>query len=135
MSFPNNLLSNSTWQCLSLGTSILVLGLGVLSMVAPSTAGSSLGVTGLNTSEGLAMNVKAMQFLGIRDIAAGGALLWFHRERNQKAMGVLLTSWVLVCVADTWIAAQGPRGFDGGIWGLVGGAIVMAFVGLSLVQS
>jgi hypothetical protein len=81
------------------------------------------------------MNVKAMQFLGIRDIAAGGALLWFHRERDQKAMRVLLTSWILVCVADTWIAAQGPRGFDGGTWGLVGKAVVMAFVGLGFVQS
>jgi hypothetical protein len=50
-------------------------------------------------------------------------------------MGVLLTSWLLVCVTDTWIAAQGPRGLDGGIWGLVGGAVVMAFVGLGLVQS
>jgi hypothetical protein len=135
MSFPNNLLSNSTWRRLGLGTSTLVLGLGVLSMVAPATTGSSLGVTSLSTSEGLAMNIKAMQFPGIRDIAAGGALLWFHRERNQKAMGVLLTSWVLVCVTDTWIAAQGPRGFDSGIWGLVGGGVVMAFVGLGLVQS
>jgi hypothetical protein len=35
----------------------------------------------------------------------------------------------------SWIAAQGPRGFDSGIWGLVGGAVVMAFVGLGLVQS
>jgi hypothetical protein len=50
-------------------------------------------------------------------------------------MGVLLTAWVLVCVTDTWIATQGPRSFDGGIWGLVGGAVVMAFVGLGLVQS
>jgi hypothetical protein len=101
MSFPNNLLSNSTWQRLGLGTSTLVLGLGFLSMVAPTTAGSSLGVTGLTTSEGLAMNVKAMQFLGIRDIVVGGALFWFHRERNQKASGVLQIAWVLVCVTGT----------------------------------
>lgn len=81
------------------------------------------------------MNVKAMQFLGIRDIAVGAALLWFHREGKQKEMGVVLTSWVLVCVVDTWIAAQGPRGFDGGIWGLIGGATLMAFVGIGLAQS
>lgn len=81
------------------------------------------------------MNVKAMQFFGIRDIAVGSALFWFHREGNQKAMGVVLTAWTLVCVTDTWIAAQGPRGDDGAIWGLVGGAVAMAFVGLGLVQS
>lgn len=81
------------------------------------------------------MNVKAMQFLGIRDISVGAALFGFHREGNQKAMGVVFTAWTLVCVTDTWIAAQGPRGVDGGIWGLVGGAVVMAFVGLGLAQS
>jgi hypothetical protein len=104
-------------------------------MIALSTTGDSLGVTGLTTSEGLAMNVKAMQFLGIRDIAVGAALFWFHRERNQKSAGVVLTAWVLVCVTDTWIAAQGPRSFDGGVWGLVGGAVLTAFVGLGLAQS
>jgi len=104
-------------------------------MIAPSTAGESLGVTGLVTDEGRAMNVKAMQFLGIRDIAVGAGLLWFHREKNQKAMGVILTAWTLVCVTDTYIAAKGPRGFDNGIVGLCGGAVVMAFVGLGLVQS
>ena len=104
-------------------------------MLAPSAAGESLGITGLTTEEGRAMNVKAMQFLGIRDIAVGAALIWFYQESNSRAMGVILTAWTLVCVTDTWIAAHGPRGFDNGILGLCGGALMMAFVGLGLVQS
>lgn len=81
------------------------------------------------------MNVKAMQLMGIRDVAVAASLFWFHKEGNHNAMGVLLSSWVLVCVTDTYIAAQGPRGFDNGIWGLCGGAAMMAFIGLGLVQS
>lgn len=80
MPFPKHPLSQSTWQRVGLGTTSLVFGLGALAMIAPSTAGESLGVTGLVTEEGRAMNVKAMQFLGIRDIAVGAGLLWFHRE-------------------------------------------------------
>lgn len=104
-------------------------------MIAPSAAGDSLGITGLATEEGRAMNVKAMQFLGIRDIADGAALFWFHRKRDNQAMGVILTAWTLVCVTDTWIAAKRPRGFDNGIWGLIGGAAMITFVGMGLVQS
>jgi hypothetical protein len=50
-------------------------------------------------------------------------------------MGVLITAWTLVCVTDTWVAIQGPRGWDNGIWALCGGAGVVAFVGLGLMQS
>ena len=135
MSFPNYLLSSSTWQRVGLGATSLVFGLGALAIAAPSIAGESLGITGLVTEEGRYMNVKAMQFLGIRDIAVGAALFWFYRERKRKAMGVVLTAWTLVCVTDTYIAAQGPRGYDNGIWGLTCGAVAMALVGLGLVQS
>jgi hypothetical protein len=135
MTLPNNLLSQSTWQRIGLGTTGLIFGLGVFAMLAPSTAGESLGITKLATEEGRSMNVKAMQFLGIRDIAVGAALLWLYQERNLRAMGVILSAWTLVCVTDTWIAAHGPRGFDNGILGLCGGVLMMAFVGLGLIQS
>lgn len=104
-------------------------------MLAPAAAGESLGITSLTTEEGRATNVKAMQFLGIRDVAAGAALFWFYQERNSRAMGVIFSAWTLVCVVDTWIAAHGPRGFDNGILGLCGGGLLMAFVGLGLIQS
>ncbi|PPJ57985.1 hypothetical protein CBER1_11759 [Cercospora berteroae] len=103
-------------------------------MLAPISAAEPLGIVGLTTEEGKAMTIKEMQFLGIRDIAVAAGLLWFHREKDQKAMGVILTAYTLVCVTDTWIAAQGPRGFDGGVLGLCGGAVAMAFVGLGLAQ-
>jgi len=135
MTFPNHVLSQATWERVGLGTTGLVFGLGAFAMFAPSAAGESLGITGLTTEEGRVMNVKAMQFLGIRDVSVGAALFWFYQERNSRAMGVILSSWILVCVTDTWIAAQGPRGFDNGILGLCGGALMMAFVGLGLIQS
>ena len=135
MVFPNHLLSHSTWQRVGLGTSLLMFGLGAWALIAPSPAANSLGIEGAATEEGRKLTHKAMQFLGIRDVAVAVSLLWFHQERNSKAMGVLLTSWILVCVTDTWIAAHGVRGFDSGIWALCGGAAVMAFVGLGLLQS
>lgn len=103
-------------------------------MIAPFSAAQSLGIVGLTTDEGKAMTIRGMQFLGIRDVAVAASLLWLHREKDQKAMGVILTAWTLVCVTDTWIAAQGPRGFDGGVVGLCGGAVAMAFVGIGLAQ-
>ncbi|PIA91583.1 hypothetical protein CB0940_09453 [Cercospora beticola] len=134
MTFPNHLLSRSTWRNLGLGTAYLILGLGTWPMIAPLSAAQSLGVVGLTTEEGEAMAIKGMRFLGIRDIAVAASLLWFHHESNQRAMGAILTAWILVCVTDTWIAAQGPRGFDGGVLGLCGGAVAIAFVGLGLAQ-
>lgn len=135
MAFPNHLLSRSTWQRVGMGTSCLVFGLGAWAMIAPPSAADSLGIVGLATEEGRSMNVKAMQFLGIRDVAVAGSLFWFHREKNHRAMGVVLTAWTLVCATDTWIAAQGPRGFDTGSLGLCGGAAMMDFVGLGVFQS
>jgi len=135
MTFPNQMLSQATWQRVGLGTTALVFGLGAFAMLARAAARESLGPTGLATEEGRAMNVKAIQFLGIRNIAVGAALFWFHQEKNSRAMGVIFSAWTLVRVTDTWIAAHGPRGFDNGILGLCGGALMMAFVGLGLFQS
>jgi hypothetical protein len=134
MSFPNRLLSQSTWGHVGLGFTTVVFGLGALAIVAPTTAADSLGVTPI-TPEGKTINEKSMVFLGIRDVAVSGALFWFHRGGQLREMGVLFTAWTLVCVTDTWVATQGPRGWDTGIWTLCGGATVCALVGLGLLQS
>ena len=103
-------------------------------MLAPLDAAASLGALP-RTEEGRAMAIKGMQFLGIRDIAVASALCWFHRNGQHQTMGVVLTAWVLVCVTDTYIASQGPRGWDSGIWVLCAGAGWMAFVGAGLAQA
>lgn len=133
MAFPNSLLTHPTWRVLGLGLATAVFGLGALAIVAPPTAGESLGLIP-TTQEGRSMTEKAMVFLGIRDVAVAGTLFWFYSERKEKEMGVLTTAWVLVCVTDTLVATQGPRGWDKGIWTLWGGAAVTAFVGLGLLQ-
>lgn len=134
MAFPNRLLTPSTWRHVGLGLTGTILGLGVWAIVAPPVAADSLGVTP-TTSEGRTITEKAMVFLGIRDVAAAAALFWFHREGKQREMGVLTTAWTLVCVTDTWVAVQGPRGWDSGIWTLCAGAVGVAFAGLGLLQS
>lgn len=103
-------------------------------MFAPITTAETLGVRP-TTADGHAVIVKTMQFLGIRDIAVAAALFWLHYERKERAMGAIVTAWILVCVIDTWIAAQGPKGWDRGILGLCGGTVAVAFVGIGLVQS
>ena len=134
MAFPNRLFTPSTWRFIGLGLSTTVLSLGGLAILSPSLAAGSLGVIP-TTPEGRDIADKAMIFLGIRDIAVAGALFLFYSKGKEKEMGVILTAWTAVCVVDTWVAIQGPRGWDKGIWGLCGGAAVVAFGGLGLLQS
>ncbi|KAJ5479309.1 hypothetical protein N7530_004818 [Penicillium desertorum] len=134
MAFPNRLLAHSTWRLIGLGLTGTVFSLGVLSILAPSVAADSLGVAP-TTSEGREITAKSMVFLGIRDVAAAAALFWYYCEKKEKEMGVLLTAWTIVCIVDTWVTIQGPRGWDKGVWGLCGGALVVAAGGLGLLQS
>jgi hypothetical protein len=81
-----------------------------------------------------------MTFLGVRDLAIAAALLWFHREGKQREMGVVITTFTLVCVTDTWVAAsaaakRGWRESGGGVWALGAGTVAVAVAGLGLVQS
>lgn len=134
MAFPNRLLAPSTWRHVGLGLTATVFALGALAILAPPAAADALGVV-LTTPEGRSVAEKAMVFLGIRDVAAAAALFWFHRDGKLREMGVLTTAWTLVCVTDTWVALQGPRGWDKGIWTLCAGAVVVAFAGLGMLQS
>lgn len=132
MAFPNRLLTHSTWRLVGLGISTTVFALGTLAILAPPVAAESLGVTP-TTPEGRTITEKTMVFLGIRDVGAAAALFWFYREGKEKEMGVLTLAWALVCVTDTWVATQGPRGWDEGIWVLCAGAVVLTLAGLGLV--
>jgi hypothetical protein len=134
MAFPHSLLSQSTWRQVGLGLTTTFFALGVLALVSPTTAAKSLGV--IPTSpEGHEINEKSMIFLGIRDVAVASTLFWFYIEGKNKEMGALTSAWVLVSVIDTWVAANGPNGWDNGIWTLCAGTLVTAFVGLGLLQS
>jgi hypothetical protein len=134
MAFPRRLLSHSTLRLIGLGLTTTVFSLGALCLFAPSVAADSLGVTPTSL-EGHNITEKAMIFLGIRDLAVGIALFWFYRDRKEKEMGDLLTAWTTVCVVDTWVTTQGPKGWDKGVWGLCGGAAVVALGGLGLLQA
>ncbi|OJJ67717.1 hypothetical protein ASPBRDRAFT_58805 [Aspergillus brasiliensis CBS 101740] len=134
MAFPNRIFTHSTWRLIGLGLTTSVFSLGVFSIVAPSTAADTLGVVP-TTTEGRNITEKTMVFLGIRDIAVAAAMFWFCREGKDKELGVLLTAWTAVCVVDTWITIQGPRGWDKGVWGLCGGAAVVLLGGLGLLQA
>jgi hypothetical protein len=133
MTFPNRLFTHSTWRFIGLGLTTTVFSLGGLALLSPSVAAESLGVIH-TTPEGCDITEKAMIFLGIRDIAVAGVLFWFYCEGKGREMGVILTAWTAVCVVDTWVTIQGPRGWDKGAWGLCGGAAVVALGGLGLLQ-
>ncbi|CZR68867.1 uncharacterized protein PAC_18767 [Phialocephala subalpina] len=134
MAFPNRLLTPPTWRLVGLGLTTTIFALGALAIVSPAVGAESLGVIP-TTLEGREVAGKGMIFLGVRDLAAAGALYWYYFEGKQKEMGVLTLAWTLVCVVDTWVATQGPKGWDSGIWTLCGGAAAVTFVGLGLVQS
>ena len=134
MPFPNSLLNQSTWRHVGLGLTTVVFALGALAIVSPTTAAKSLGVVP-TTPEGHEINEKSMTFLGIRDVAAASTLFWFYSEGKSKEMGALLSSWVLVCVVDTWVATKTSNGLDQGIITLCIGAVATAFIGLGLFQS
>jgi hypothetical protein len=75
-----------------------------------------------------------MQLLGVRDFATATALAWLGYEDNRREMGIVITSWLTVCVVDIVLAAQGPRGINAVVLGLIGGSGVVAFIGLGLLQ-
>ncbi|KAK7178495.1 hypothetical protein PSPO01_15455 [Paraphaeosphaeria sporulosa] len=134
MPFPTSLFSKSTWHHVGLGLTTTVFALGALAFVSPMAAGKSLGVVP-TTPEGREINEKSMIFLGIRDVAVALTLFWLSSEGKTKEMGVLLSSWVLVCVTDTWVATKGPNGWNKGIGALCVGAAVTALIGLGLFQT
>ncbi|KAH6689673.1 hypothetical protein F5X68DRAFT_204135 [Plectosphaerella plurivora] len=131
MSFFTSLLAPSTWRHVGLGLTSTVFALGAWGIISPFGAADALGVKP-TSPEGHSIAQKAMIFLGIRDVAVAGALFEFHRTGKQREMGVLFVAWTLVCLVDTWVATKGPRGWDRGIWGLCGGAAVVAFVGVGM---
>jgi hypothetical protein len=133
MSFPNNLLSQSTWRQVGFGYATTVFALGTLALVSPKIAGESLGVFP-TTPEGIETNERSMIFLGIRDVAVASTLFWFYKEGKSAEMGVLLSSWVAVCVVDTWVATKGLGVWGKGMGPLYVGAAVTAFVAAGLVQ-
>ncbi|CEL03964.1 hypothetical protein ASPCAL05099 [Aspergillus calidoustus] len=133
MAFPNRLFARSTWRLIGLGLTTTVFSLGALCFVKPSTAAEALGVIP-TTPEGREIANKAMIFLGIRDLAVAAAMFWFSHQGKDKELGGLLTAWTAVCVVDTLVTIQGPKGWDNGVWGLWGGAAVVMFGGLGLLQ-
>ncbi|KAL2782386.1 hypothetical protein BJX66DRAFT_204712 [Aspergillus keveii] len=133
MSFPNRLFARSTWRLIGLGLTTTVFSLGALCFAAPSTAAEALGIIP-TTPEGRDIADKAMIFLGIRDLTVAAAMFWLSRQGKDTELGVLLTAWTAVCVVDTCVTIHGPRGWDKGVWGLWGGAAVVMFGGLGLLQ-
>ncbi|KAL3442290.1 hypothetical protein BJX65DRAFT_312980 [Aspergillus insuetus] len=133
MAFPNRLFARSTWRLIGLGLATTVFSLGTLCLVAPSTAAEALGVIP-TTPEGRDFAEKAMILVGIRDLAVAAAMFWLSRHGKDKELGVLLTVWTAVCAFDTCVTIQGPKGWDKEVWALWGGAAVVLFGGLGLLQ-
>jgi len=135
MVFPNSLLSPSAWHNLGLGLAGLNLSLGIFALSSPAGASKTMGIQP-STPEGNKINAKSMMFLGIRDAAAAGTMLWFGLNGKGPEMGALITSWTLVCVVDVWIASKGFSGWtDSGMIPLYIGSLVTVFTGLGLLQS
>ena len=132
MTTSSPLLSHSTRGRVGLGLSTVFLGLGTLSLFAPNAAADALNVRP-TTPEGQTITKKAMGFLGVRDVAVAGSLLWFYRGNQLKEMGVLMSSWTLVCVVDTYIAAQDAGPEQKGMLQLYVGAVLVAATGWGLL--
>ncbi|KAG9185483.1 hypothetical protein G6011_08027 [Alternaria panax] len=130
----STILSEPTWRHICLGLKITFLALGTLSLARPLIASVSLGVHPTNPKGG-AINAKSMAFLDIRDVAVAVSLSCFYAQGQTREMGVLMSSWVLVCVTDTYVALGGSkgRGDNGGIVVLVVGVVVTAVTGAVLL--
>ncbi|KAF2117240.1 hypothetical protein BDV96DRAFT_21944 [Lophiotrema nucula] len=133
MPLPNNFLSLGTWRILGLGMATTLTSLGLFCFIDPIGAADKLGVTATTPASRQAV-IKIMYFLGARDFCIATTLFWLGSNRQLKSMGVLLCSFGFVYIADIWVAVTGPRGWDAGVSGLLGGALVGSFVGLGLAQ-
>ncbi|MCJ1442789.1 MAG: hypothetical protein MMC23_003286 [Stictis urceolatum] len=132
----------STWRTLGLSVAASYTIFGSYLLSSPTHAGHLLGIRSpsgavhhSNPSAPVADPVvPAMRLLGARDLSLAVALFMFDYHQKPVSMGMLISSSVVLCLADFWwvARAKGRRlaavfgaagvGFAGVGWGLVSGA-------------
>jgi hypothetical protein len=134
MAFPNRLLALSTWRMLGLGLAASLASLGTWTFLTPLQPADTMGLAPRTENEKMMVS-RLIYLLGSRDFCLAATLFWLERLGYTKAMGVFILAFTPTTIVDVVIAAMGPRGWDGRVWGLVGGGLGTMFVGLGLLQS
>jgi hypothetical protein len=138
-------LSPSTWRALGLSVAANFIGLGTYAIAVPVQAAKVFGVypesTQSRSDDKVHLTDKnkhakaatvSMKLLGARDISIGLAIAVFGYQHNQRAMGTVILSALILCVADVYEIwkMRGPG------WGsaFALGAAVWIAIGYGLVQ-
>ena len=137
--------SASTWRVLGLSVAATYIGLGTFAISAPVTAAQRFGLYPQNnsgvSSEKLLTTDKeehgkaiatSMTLLGARDLSIGIALACLDYQEHPRAMGTLILSGMVLCVADVYQIwrLRGPG------WGsaFAAGASIWLVIGVKMVQ-
>ncbi|KAK5455172.1 hypothetical protein LTS15_005892 [Exophiala xenobiotica] len=138
-------LSPSTWHALGLSVAASFIGLGTYAIATPVQAAKVFGVYPEGTqsrSDNKAYQTDkdkhakaatvSMKLLGARDLSLGLAIASFGYQHNQRAMGTVILSALILCVVDVYEIWK-MRGPGWGSAFAVGAAIWIA-IGYGLVQ-
>ncbi|KAJ9497908.1 hypothetical protein H2202_006511 [Exophiala xenobiotica] len=138
-------LSPSTWHALGLSVAASFIGLGTYAIATPVQAAKVFGVypdsTQSPSDEKVHLTDKnkhakaaivSMKLLGARDLSIGVAIAVFGYQHNQRAMGTVILSALILCVVDVYEIWK-MRGPGWGSAFAVGAAVWMA-IGYGLVQ-
>jgi len=138
-------LSPSTWRVLGLSVAATYIGLGTNAIAAPVQTAKVFGVYPEGTPSASDDKVyltdkdkhakaatMSMKLLGVRDVSIGLAIAVFGYQDNQRAMGTVILSGLVLCVVDVYEIwkVRGPG------WGsaFAMGAAIWIVIGYGLVQ-
>lgn len=143
--------SPSTWRLLGLSVAVTYMGLGSFAITGPVHAGKLFGLypedsafsASIDKSSATTIEAKektehtdaictSMKLLGARDLSIGIALAALHYQGgNQKAMGTVILSSMVLCVVDVYEIWRRRGAAWGGAFGA--GAAVWAVIGVGLL--
>ncbi|KAF2166738.1 hypothetical protein M409DRAFT_54529 [Zasmidium cellare ATCC 36951] len=119
------------WRAMGLSVAATFAGLGSFAILAPKQSVELFGMKS-TTPESAAVGANSMFLLGVRDLSSAAALAAFYYQENPNAMGTVIMSSMILCVADCMWMYKLRRDAAGPLLGV--GAAIWAYIGVGLLK-
>lgn len=98
------MLSASTWNTLGLGVAVSLAGLGSMTWLLPHRAAETFGFNAALKDQGARAEVPGLMSLAAaRDLSLATAMIVLGVAGQNREMGVVLLSTMVVCGWDTYV--------------------------------